>query len=154
MKKLIQLLAVAAVLVAPTFFTGSASALTTTQFSLTSDPATAVVDFSHVTTPPLPGQPITISENLKDSNGQLAGSAHIACTILLFTTTDLLLDCNATFTLTGGTITGHATFLTSQHNYTAFVLSGTGAYKNVIGTVQVLDRAPGDETYNFNLVQL
>lgn len=154
MKKLLQLLAVAAVLLAPTFFTGSASALTTTQFSLTSDPTTAVVDFSHLTKPPLPGEPITISENLKDSNGQLAGSAFIACKVVLFTTTDLLLDCTATFTLTGGTITGHATFLTSQHNYTALVLSGTGTYQGAVGTVQVLDRAPGDETYNFNLVQL
>ena len=136
MKRFIQMLAVAAMLLTPTFFTSSASALTNTQFSLTSDPTTAVVDFSHLTTPPLPGQPITISENLKDSNGNLAGSAFIACRVVLFTNTDLLLDCNATFTLTGGTITGHATFLTSQHNYTAVVLSGTGVYKGVIGTAQ------------------
>jgi len=74
--------------------------------------------------------------------------------VVAFTTTDLLLDCQATFNLLNGTISGHTAFWTFQHEYPALVLSGTGAYKGAVGTVQVLDRAPGDETYTFNLLQL
>jgi hypothetical protein len=139
--------------IASMLFTGSAHALTNLQFSLSSDPSTAVVDLSHITTPPLPGQPVTISENLKDENGQLAGSAIIACHVVAFTLSDLLLDCQATFNLTNGTISGHTVFWTFQHNYPAIVLNGTGAYQGVVGTAQVLDRSPGDETYNFNLIR-
>jgi len=154
MKKVIRIAVIAVALIAPVFLSGTTSALTNTQFTLTSDPSTANVDLSHITMPPLPGQPVTISENLKDQNGQPAGSAIIACHVVGFTTTDLLLDCQATFTLAGGTISGHTLFWTFQHDYPAFALTGTGAYQGVLGTVRVLDRAPGDETYIFNLIQL
>jgi len=117
-----------------------------------SDPSTAVVDLTHITLPPLPGQPVTIRENLKDEQGQPAGSAAIDCVVLAFTTTDLLLDCQATFNLTNGTLSGHTAFWTFQHDYPAVVLNGTGAYLGAAGTARVLDRAPGDETYSFNLL--
>lgn len=133
---------------------GVADAVTVKQFTVVSDPATAVVDLGGITTPPLPGQPLTIRESLKDQNGGKAGRAAIDCVVVAFTTADLLLDCQAHFELLDGTIDGHAAFLTSQHDYPAVVLGGTGAYQGVLGTVRVLDRAPGDETYVFNLLSL
>ncbi|WP_370944639.1 hypothetical protein AB5J62_36725 [Amycolatopsis sp. cg5] len=133
---------------------GVADALSVKQFTLVSDPATAVVDVSGITMPPLPGQPLTIRESLVDRNGRSAGTAAIDCVVAAFTTTDLLLDCRAHFVLAGGSIDGHAVFLTSQHDYPAVVLGGTGAYQGVLGTVRVLDRAPGDETYVFSLLSL
>ncbi|HSW92442.1 MAG TPA: hypothetical protein VLH14_01020 [Patescibacteria group bacterium] len=139
-------------LLAPLFASSTASALSFKQFTLVSDPSTAVVDLTHVTMPPLPGQPVTIRETLKDTSGHLAGTGAIDCTVAGFTTTDLLLDCQATFTLADGTITGHAIFLTSQHDYPALVISATGAYQGAVGVVRILDRAPGDETYMFNLL--
>lgn len=39
-------------------------------------------------------------------------------------------------------------------DYPGLVLSGTGAYQGVTGTVRILDRAPGDETYQFNFIRL
>lgn len=153
MRKVIVTAAMAIMAIAPLLSTSKAHALSNLQFSLTSDPTTAVVDLTHLTTPPLPGQPVTIRENLVNEQGQPAGSAFIDCRVVAFTLSDLFLDCQATFNLTNGTISGHTAFWTFQHNYPAIVFSGTGVYQGVIGTAQVLDRAPGDETYIFNILK-
>ncbi|SDX79179.1 hypothetical protein SAMN05421504_103862 [Amycolatopsis xylanica] len=131
---------------------GAADALSVKRFTVASDPGTAVVDFGGITTPPLPGQPLTIRENLRDLDGGPAGLAAIDCVVVAFTTADLVLDCRAHFELLDGAIDGHAVFMTSQHDYPAVVLGGTEAYQGVLGTVRVLDRAPGDETYVFSLL--
>ena len=153
MRKSLQILVVVAtMLLAPVLFASSASALSHARFTLTSDPASAVVDFSHITTPPIPGESLTITENLNDENGRPAGRAVIDCTVVTFTTTDLLLACLAHFYLTYGTIEGRAVFWTFQHNYPAFIVGGTGVYEGVAGTARIIDRAPGDESYIFNLL--
>jgi hypothetical protein len=134
----------------------NASAATTEQFTLHSDPATAVVTIPN---PPLPGTHVTVSESLLDAANQPAGSAFIDCTVVAPVPVPpaLVANCSATFNLTNGTITGSAALVTLLHNYPAVVTGGTGAYANVIpvlSTVQVEDRAPGDETYHFSLTRL
>lgn len=155
MKKVITAIVACCALLMPMVVVGKADALSTANFTLTSDPATAVVDMSQLTNPPLPGQQLTVDEQVKNENGQPVGSNHIGCTVLAFTVVPepaLLLDCQAKFTLNNGTISGRTTFWTFQHDYVGAVTGGTGAYQGAVGTVRILDRAPGDETYKFSLV--
>lgn len=155
MKKFITAIVGVFALLTPLVVVGKAEALSVSQFTLTSDPTTAIVDMSQLTNPPLPGQQLTVDEQVKNQNGQPVGSNHIGCTVLAFTVVPepaLLLDCNSKFTLNNGTITGHTVFWTFQHDYVGVVTGGTGAYQGALGTVRILDRAPGDETYKFNLI--
>jgi hypothetical protein len=142
---------VSSVVLGAGFMTASASALTLPpthlQFHATGIPTSFTSTISP--TLPLPGQGFILDENLVDTNNTVIGTNHVDCRIVTLTSpTSVQFGCLANFTLSDGSMNAVATFSASQTstqpNYDAIVVSGTGRYTATTGVIHVSDSGPGN----------